>query len=217
MGEAIAELGWPRQSLRADHQGVLGPRTGRAQHENTLNRKYLHAGDRRLARALRARLRRLLFCHRADPDTPIEETVWAMSDIVVARQGAVLGHQRVVGRRDPRRVGDRRAPPPAQAGHGAAAVQPARTASGSRTSTPALYDDIGSAPRSGARWRRGLLTGKYRDGIPDGSPRRARRATSGCAERADRRRRRGSGSSACGRSPTSSAARSPSSPWRGAR
>ena len=34
----------------------------------------------------------LLFCHRADPNTPIEETVWAMSDIVASGQGALLGH-----------------------------------------------------------------------------------------------------------------------------
>jgi aryl-alcohol dehydrogenase-like predicted oxidoreductase len=49
---------------------------------NTLNRKYL-------SQAIEGSLERfgldfvdLVFCHRADPNTPIEETVWAMSDMV---------------------------------------------------------------------------------------------------------------------------------------
>ena len=60
--------------------------------KNTLNRKYLmQAIDGSLER-LGLDFVDLLFCHRADPNTPIEETVWAMSDIVVERQGALLGH-----------------------------------------------------------------------------------------------------------------------------
>ena len=34
----------------------------------------------------------LVFCHRPDRETPIEETVWAMRDIIQPRQGALLGH-----------------------------------------------------------------------------------------------------------------------------
>ncbi len=33
----------------------------------------------------------LLFCHRADPNTPIEETVWAMSDIVSSGKALYWG------------------------------------------------------------------------------------------------------------------------------
>ena len=72
-------------------------------------------------------------------------------DLIERGQGALLGHQRVERRRDPRRVGDRRAAPPAQAGDGAAAVQPARARPRSRTSSPASTTTSGSAPRSGAR------------------------------------------------------------------
>ncbi len=50
--------------------------------KNTLNRKYLmQAIDGSLER-LGLEFVDLLFCHRADSNTPIEETVWAMSDIV---------------------------------------------------------------------------------------------------------------------------------------
>ncbi|MEJ2240402.1 MAG: aldo/keto reductase [Gemmatimonadales bacterium] len=32
-----------------------------------------------------------MFCHRADPDTPVEETVWAMSDIVASGKALYWG------------------------------------------------------------------------------------------------------------------------------
>jgi aryl-alcohol dehydrogenase-like predicted oxidoreductase len=58
---------------------------------NTLNRKYL-------MQAIDASLERfgldfvdLLFCHRADPSTPIGETVWAMSDIVSSGRALYWG------------------------------------------------------------------------------------------------------------------------------
>ena len=153
MGRVIAELGWPRWSY------VLTTKVFWGIHDvpnmrNTLNRKYLmHAIDGSLER-LRHDFVDVLYCHRSDPDTTLEETVWAMSDIVVVGQGPVLGHERVGGRRDPRRHRDRRAPPPAQAGHRAAAVQPARAHARSRRSTPGCSTRPATARRSGARWRR---------------------------------------------------------------
>ena len=33
----------------------------------------------------------VVYCHRADPDTPIEETVWAMSDIVSSGKALYWG------------------------------------------------------------------------------------------------------------------------------
>jgi aryl-alcohol dehydrogenase-like predicted oxidoreductase len=50
--------------------------------KNTLNRKYLmHAIDGSLKR-LQLDDVDLIFCHRPDPETPLEETVWAMHDII---------------------------------------------------------------------------------------------------------------------------------------
>ena len=55
---------------------------------NTLNRKYLmHAIDGSLKR-LQMDYVDLLFCHRPDPNTPVEETVFAMDDII--RSGRAL-------------------------------------------------------------------------------------------------------------------------------
>ena len=81
MGEAITQLGWPR------HSYVVSTKLFWGLHDlpnmkNTLNRKYLmQAIDGSLERFGLDYLD-LVFCHRADPNTPIEETVRAMSDIV---------------------------------------------------------------------------------------------------------------------------------------
>ena len=58
---------------------------------NTLNRKYLmHAIDGSLER-FGLDFVDVLYCHRSDPDTPIEETVWAMSDIITAGKALYWG------------------------------------------------------------------------------------------------------------------------------
>ena len=129
MGEAIAQLGWPRHSYVISTKLFWGIHGG-VNMSNTLNRKYLLQAIEGSLERLDLEFVDLLYCHRADPNTPLEETVWAMSDIVVERPGDLLGHVGVDRRRDPRRVGHRRAPPPAQAGGGAARVQRAQPAAG---------------------------------------------------------------------------------------
>ncbi len=81
MGQAIAELGWDRDDYVVSTKLYWGIKNVRNR-KNTLNRKYLLS-------AIDGSLERfgldyvdLLFCHRPDPNTPIEETVWAMSDII---------------------------------------------------------------------------------------------------------------------------------------
>ena len=110
----------------------------------------------------------LLFCHRSDPNTPIEETVWAMSDIIASGKALYWGDVRVVGGRDPRGVGDRRAPPPAQAGRRAAAVQPLRARRVEREYAR-VFEDLGIGTTIWSPLASGLLTGKYIDGVPDDS------------------------------------------------
>jgi len=86
MGEVLKKLAWPRSSTSSP-QVLLGITDG-PNGKNTLNRKYLmQAIDGSLGR-LQLDHVDLVYCHRADPDTPIEETVWAMHDII--RQGKAL-------------------------------------------------------------------------------------------------------------------------------
>jgi voltage-dependent potassium channel beta subunit len=88
MGKALAQLGWPRWSYLVTTKFYWGIKSDPVNMTNTLNRKYL-------SQAIDGSLERIgldfvdvAYCHRADPDTPIEETVWAMSDMV--SQGKAL-------------------------------------------------------------------------------------------------------------------------------
>jgi voltage-dependent potassium channel beta subunit len=87
MGEALRKLGWRRSSYVLSTKFYWGLHDG-PNERNTLNRKYLmQAIDGSLAR-LGLDCVDLVYCHRPDPDTPIEETVWAMDTLI--RQGKVL-------------------------------------------------------------------------------------------------------------------------------
>jgi voltage-dependent potassium channel beta subunit len=83
MGVALRELNWPRESYIVSTKLFMGI-TDYPHMQQTLNRKYLmHALDASLQR-LQLDFVDLLFCHRADPETPIEETVWTMHDLIAA-------------------------------------------------------------------------------------------------------------------------------------
>ena len=91
MGTAIAELGWPRHEYVISTKLFWGIHGGLVNMSNTLNRKYLmQAIDGSLERMGLAFVD-LVFCHRADPRTPIEETVWAMSDMVSSGKALYWG------------------------------------------------------------------------------------------------------------------------------
>jgi voltage-dependent potassium channel beta subunit len=167
MGRAIADLGWPRHSYVISTKlfwGLFDAPNMRS----TLNRKYLmQAIDGSLER-LSLEFVDLLYCHRADPDTPIEETVFAMHDIVTSGKALYWGtsewtadeirtawaiserhhlHKPVVEQPqynifDRHRVEQEYAP---------------------------LYDDLGLGLTTWSPLKSGLLTGKYADGVPDGS------------------------------------------------
>ncbi len=90
MGRVIAELGWPRSSFLVSTKFFWGI-GDEVNMSNTLNRKYLmQAIDRSLER-FGLDFVDLVFCHRADPATPVEETVWAMNDIVSAGKALYWG------------------------------------------------------------------------------------------------------------------------------
>lgn len=81
MGAALKKLGWRRSSYLVSTKFFWGLTDG-VNEKNTLNRK-------RLIEAMNGSLQRfgldyvdLVFCHRADPTTPIEETVWAMHNLI---------------------------------------------------------------------------------------------------------------------------------------
>lgn len=90
MGAALKRLGWRRSSYLVSTKFYWGLFDG-INEKNTLNRK-------RLLEAINGSLKRfdleyidLIFCHRPDPTTPIEETVWAMHNIIERGQALYWG------------------------------------------------------------------------------------------------------------------------------
>ena len=87
MGKVFKRAGWRRASYVVSTKFYWGLNDGPNEH-NTLNRKYLlQAIDHSLER-FQLDFVDLIFCHRPDPETPIEETVRAMHDIIT--QGKAL-------------------------------------------------------------------------------------------------------------------------------
>ena len=81
MGAALKKLAWRRGSYLVSTKLFWGLHDG-PNEKNTLNRKYLIEGIHGSLKRLGLEYVDLLFCHRPDPSTPIEETVWAMHNIV---------------------------------------------------------------------------------------------------------------------------------------
>jgi len=167
MGEAIADLGWKRESFVVSTKVFWGLTDG-VNTKNTLNRKYLmHAIDGSLER-FGLDFVDLLFCHRADPATPIEETVWAMSDIVSAGKAHYWGTSEWTADeiRAAWEIADRHHL------HKPVMEQPQYNLFERRRverEYARLYEDIGLGLTVWSPLASGLLTGKYLDGIPEGS------------------------------------------------
>ena len=85
MGNVIRRAGWKRSDLVVSTKLFWG---GKGPNDVGLSRKRIIEGiDRSLSR-LQLEHVDLLFCHRPDPDTPIEETVRAMNHVIA--QGKAL-------------------------------------------------------------------------------------------------------------------------------
>jgi voltage-dependent potassium channel beta subunit len=90
MGAALKELAWRRSSYLISTKFYWGLHDG-VNERNTLNRKRLIEGIRDSLRRLQLEYVDLIFCHRPDPTTPIEETVWAMHNILERGQALYWG------------------------------------------------------------------------------------------------------------------------------
>lgn len=81
MGAALKRLGWRRSSYIVSTKFYWGLHDG-VNEKNTLNRKRLLEGINGSLQRFGLDYVDLIFCHRPDPTTPIEETVWAMHNII---------------------------------------------------------------------------------------------------------------------------------------
>ena len=167
MGEVFKALKWPRLNFVVSTKFYWGlDRDGESiNRKETLNRKYL-------TQAIDGSLQRmgldfidLVYCHRPDPQTPIEETVWAMSDMI-SRGKALYWGTSEWSAADIRAAWDI-----AEKHHLHKPVmeQPQYHLFHRKRveeEYAALYEDIGLGLTTWSPLASGLLTGKYANGIP---------------------------------------------------
>ena len=170
MGQALKRLGWPRLNYLVSTKFYWGlDRSGEGvNRKDTLNRKYL-------MQAIDGSLKRfglehvdLVYCHRPDPHTPIEETVRAMSDMITQGKALYWGTSEwsAADIRAAWEIAERHHL------HKPVMEQPQYHLLHRRRveqEYARLYEDIGLGLTTWSPLASGLLTGKYRDGIPAGS------------------------------------------------
>ena len=170
MGAALKQLAWPRLNYVVSTKFFWGlDRTGEAvNRKDTLNRKYL-------MQAIDGSLQRfgldfidLVYCHRPDPHTPLEETVRAMNDII--QQGKALywgtSEWSASDIHAAWQIADR------HGWHKPLMEQPQYHLfhrSRVERDYARLYEDTGLGLTTWSPLASGLLTGKYRSGVPEGS------------------------------------------------
>ena len=170
MGEALKALKWPRLNYLVSTKFFWGlDRENQSiNRKDTLNRKYL-------TQAIDGSLKRmgldfidLVYCHRSDPNTPIEETVWAMSDMISRGKALYWGTSEWSADdiRTAWNIAERHhlhkpvmEQPQYHLFHRKRVEQEYKR----------LYEDIGLGLTTWSPLASGLLTGKYRNGIPAGS------------------------------------------------
>src|SRR6476659_413439 len=79
MGNILKKKGWPRDTFVVSSKVFWG---GDRPNQEGLSRKHVIEACHAALRRLQVDYLDLYFCHRPDPDTPIEETVRAMSDLI---------------------------------------------------------------------------------------------------------------------------------------
>jgi len=170
MGQALKKLGWPRLNYVVSTKFFWGLERGgdAINRKDTLNRKYL-------MQAIDGSLQRfgldfvdLVYCHRPDPHTPLDETVRAMSDMITQGKALYWGTSEwsAAEIRAAWDIAERHHL------HKPIVEQPqyhlfhrARV----EKEYARLYEDIGLGLTTWSPLASGLLTGKYRQGVPAGS------------------------------------------------
>ena len=162
MGEALKSLSWGRDSYIVSSKVFWG---GPKPTQRGLSKKHVTDACHAALRRLQVDYLDLYFCHRPDIDTPIEETVWAMHNLI--QQGKVLywgtsewSAQQITEAHLVAR----------QSGITAPTMEQPQYNLFTRHKVEAdyapLYDSHGLGTTIWSPLSSGLLTGKYNDGVP---------------------------------------------------
>ncbi len=168
MGDVIADLRLPRDGFAVSSKVFFGAYDKPLAMQRGLSRKHIRDACDQALKRLRVDYLDMYFCHRADPETPIEETVWAMDQLI--RAGKVLYWG--TSEWDALQITKATAIAREHGLHLPTMEQPQynllhrdrveREYSG-------LYESIGLGTTIWSPLASGVLTGKYNDGIPANS------------------------------------------------
>lgn len=171
MGVSLKKLSWDRLTYMVSTKFFWGlpAKFGEGINErNTLNRKYLlNAIDQSLKR-LQLEYVDIVYCHRADPNTPLEETVFAMHDIVASGKAVYWGTSEwsAVDIMGAWQIAEKHHL------HKPIVEQPEYNLfhrNKVEKEFARLYGEIGTGLTTWSPLASGLLTGKYANGIPSDS------------------------------------------------
>jgi len=167
MGAALKKLGWRRSNYLISTKLFWGLNDG-INEKNTLNRKYLlEAIDGSLKRLGLGHVD-LVYCHRPDPNTPIEETVWAMHNIIESGKAIYWGTSEwsaadIIAAIE---IAERHHL------HKPVMEQPQYNMfhrERFEVEYERLFREYGYGSTTWSPLASGLLTGKYKDGVPEGT------------------------------------------------
>jgi voltage-dependent potassium channel beta subunit len=164
MGEILKKLAWPRLKYIVSTKFFWGITDG-PNEKSTLNRKYLLNGIDGSLQRLQLDYVDLVYCHRPDPQTPLEETVWAMHDIIERGKALYWGTSEwsaaeIMGAWQIAERHHLRKPVMEQPEYNLFHRSRVEVEYGR------LYEDVGLGLTTWSPLASGLLTGKYREGIP---------------------------------------------------
>ena len=173
MGAALRQLGWPRLNYIVSTKFFWGidrsvPAERAINRRDTLNRKYLMQAIDGSLKRLGLEHVDLVYCHRPDPTTPVEETARAMNDIIVAGKALYWGTSEWPAEaiRTAWQLADR------HGWHKPLMEQPQYHLFHRKrveVEYRHLYHDIGLGLTTWSPLASGLLTGKYANGVPKDS------------------------------------------------
>ncbi|MEO7913156.1 MAG: aldo/keto reductase, partial [Roseiflexaceae bacterium] len=165
MGNVIKQLGWRRESIVVSTKIFWG---GDGPNDTGLSHKHIIEGTNNALRRLQLDYVDLIFCHRPDPNTPIEETVRAMDIVIKQGKAFYWGTSEwsaaEIMRADAVARQYNLTPPSME--------QPQYnmfTRDRFEKEFAPLYSELGYGTTIWSPLASGLLTGKYNDGIPAGS------------------------------------------------
>jgi voltage-dependent potassium channel beta subunit len=165
MGDVVKKTGWKRSDLVISTKIFWG---GKGPNNSGLSRKHIFEGTHAALKRLQMDYVDLIFCHRPDLYTPIEETVWAMNQVIQQGKALYWGTSEWNATQIMEAYGIARRehliPPTME--------QPQYNMfhrEKAEKEFASLYTSIGLGTTIWSPLASGLLTGKYNQGIPEGT------------------------------------------------